>query len=111
MSQQLPDPLFTLGAKVRYRPYHTPVEWPESWHPQPWKIIGRTISQFVAGGDTIQYTIQPWELTGTWMVDRPVVVFETYLEAWPDTADLPAITAEAERRQRLGLETEEGRHG
>jgi hypothetical protein len=67
---------FALGAKVFYIPHGAPS------NTQPWRVIGRSWSQMQGQEDAMQYTIQPYVLTGTWVSDRALVVFESQLAAW-----------------------------
>ena len=82
----LPLPLYALNAKVRYTPYHRREEWPTPSHPEPWRVIGIEVTTTLDIDESFRYRIQPWTLTGTWMLDRPMQVWEHMLAAWPDEA-------------------------
>lgn len=84
MKPQMPEPWrYALGAKVRYRPYYVPPEWQTLWSPQPWRVTSRTVTEMEQVPCPVYYSLQPWELTGTWLLDRPVPhVWEQQLQYW-----------------------------
>ena len=86
----LPLPLYALNTKVRYTPYHRHDDWPTASHPNPWRVIGIEVTIMLERYDSVQYFIQPWGLTGTWMLDRPVQAWEDMLAAWPEEETVDA---------------------
>lgn len=69
-----------LGAKVRYMPYHADIPLPEAW-----RVVCRIYAEAEQMRPAVQYTIQPWTLSGTYMCDRPLVVFADQLTAFAET--------------------------
>lgn len=71
---------FMLDQKVRYNHPHT------GWSDVPFRVIVRTHSEALRLHTTGPfYTIEPWEYTGTWAIDRPVAqVWEHDLKPWKE---------------------------
>ena len=68
-----------LGAKVRYTPYHTGIPLPEAW-----RVVCRSYAEAEQMHPAVQYTIQPWALSGQYMQDRPLVVFAAQVSAYTE---------------------------
>lgn len=92
-----PAPTFALGTKVRYTPYYREPDGPDAPQCIPWRILGRGVLQMLDASDRIHYTIQPWDLSGVWMRDRPRVVDAGQVTTWIDGEQTPDHTEGEER--------------
>ena len=106
MMTSWPTPPHALHTKVRYRPYYRDPAWPTPEHPAPWRIVGRGALQLIEARDRLDYVIQPWELTGTWMADRPLVVDAQQVIPWME--DEPQIDQAAHEEQEDALPLQRG---
>lgn len=98
MSTPFPAPHYALDEQVRYRPRQPEPDWPTAWHPEPWRIVGRTCTEFLGATPAVRYVIQPAMLSGHWRGhDQPLVVGEDQLRPW---RELPAI---CDTREELSL--------
>lgn len=73
-----------LDAKIRYVP--AVATGHNAWcRQEPWRLIGRHLTQMVQMQDAVTYVIQPWTLTGHWIPhDRPLIVQANEVELWPE---------------------------
>jgi hypothetical protein len=75
-SNLLPIPRYRLHQKVRHQLFAG-----EGWS-GPMRVIGQHVENRLGVHPTVRYDLQPWDLSGTWMLDRPVAgVFEQHMEA------------------------------
>lgn len=75
MSEQLPVPWrYARGQRVRHRDSPT----------TPYRVIGRSLLEMDAMMDRVTYYVQPWLLTGQYMIDRPLLCDEIDLQPWPE---------------------------
>lgn len=83
MSRQPPKPpvpwQYAIGACVRYRAPH-----PSPEYTQPYRVIGRSVTEMEGLRCAVTYYIMPWERSGVWMRDRPLNVLPQDIEAWED---------------------------
>ena len=71
---------FALDQKVQYHHPHT------GWSPIPMRVLTRTHTEALRLHATgPHYTIERWELTGDWAIDRPIAqVWEHDLKSLGD---------------------------
>jgi hypothetical protein len=68
---------YALDDHVAYHAYRD-----DQPNPEPYRVVGRSYTERAAMQPVVQYTLQPWELAGQWVVDRPVVVFSNHVTPW-----------------------------
>lgn len=78
---------YAMGAKVRVLRPETLHDDMRQWYAMPYRVIGRGVTELDGGGRRITYCVQPWDLTGTWMVDRPLTPLETEIAPWEEAME------------------------
>jgi hypothetical protein len=75
-----------LGAQVACAPYPTMTPAPELY-----RVVGRSWGHYKGLQHVVQYVLEPWQKSGRWMDERPLVADAPPATAWQETPQEPPL--------------------